>query len=203
MKKFLLIAILVVIVGYIGWQIIQTKPDENTPEAIVTTPEETSNDETNDNQDQTPGERSVNNEAVKVSFKGFGPGKVHTGTFTIVDSKLRTDATTMVQGEISVDMNSLTSDNEQVTKHLKTAEFFDVAKYPTATFGFQEGIVEGRGMGTMTIKGIRKDISFPVITLETFPEQYSATFTLNLKDFGINQTFANETIELSILVPLK
>src|SRR5215471_4637965 len=35
---------------------------------------------------------------------------------------------------ITIDMDSESTDTEGVTKHLKTADFFDVAKYPQATF---------------------------------------------------------------------
>jgi hypothetical protein len=33
--------------------------------------------------------------------------------------------------------------------------------------------------------------------------QLSSTFNIDMKEFGINQTFANEVVELTVTAPLK
>ncbi len=206
MKYIAAILILGVLV-YIGWRAIQTKPDPSVPQATVTdtntvVPTTPSSSTENSQGDAPLQVREVDNQNVKVSFRGFGPGKEHTGSFSKLTSTLSLDDKGSMGGTVSVDMNSMTTDTERLTNHLKSKDFFEVATYPTATFTLSR-ISNGTASGSMTIRGITKNISFPVSILKSNPEQYSATFTLNMKDFGINQTFANETIELSVVVPIK
>lgn len=202
--KYILGAVIVVGAIYIGWNAIQTKPSETIPQATVTDTTVTTGATNTENQAPTSGGRvrPVDNENVKIAFTGFGPGKEHNGTFSKVTSNLSLTETGSMTGTIIVDVASLSTDNERVTKHLNTADFFDTAKYPTATFALTK-IAAGKATGTMTIRGIKKEISFPIAIQESEPIKYAATFTLDMKDFGINQTFANEVIELSVTVPLK
>src|SRR6476620_12464954 len=58
---------------------------------------------------------------VRGSFKDFS------GSVVVAE-----DGTPSVTAEIAVD--SLDTGNEQRDAHVKSADFFDVAKYPTATF---------------------------------------------------------------------
>jgi polyisoprenoid-binding protein YceI len=186
MKK--IVTVVVVIIGvYLIWNAIQTKPDANVPNAEVSN------------------EVSVNNEAdinkddefldATVSFKGFGPGKEHIGSFSGVDSKISL-VDGMLSGAISIDMSTLSADNEKVTEHLKSADFFDVAKFPAAFFSINEA-KDGMISGSMVVRGITKTITFPYTESDS---AYTATFNLNMKEFGIEQAFANEVVELSIVV---
>jgi len=142
--------------------------------------------------------KTVDNANVKIGFKGFGPGKEHTGSFGKIDSKLVVDGAS-IKGTVVADLNSISTDTEKVTTHLKTADFFDAAKYPTATFNLTS-VADGKAMGKLTVHGVTKDISFPVVASAT---EVKATFNIDMKEFGINQKFANEVIELTVTVPLK
>jgi polyisoprenoid-binding protein YceI len=197
--KAIAILIILAVGGYFGWQAIQTKPDASVPQATVS--DNTNNPAAGGTSMPAGRARPINNEKVAVSFKGFGPGKVHNGSFGKVTSDLVFgDDGLGIKGTVTVDVGSLTTDTDGVTKHLKTDAFFDVAKYPTAKFV----IASENDMtftGAMTIHGVTKTISFPVTYSDT-EMAYKSTFTLNMKDFGIDQTFANETIELSVVVPL-
>ncbi len=209
MKKFALL-IIILGLGFGAWQLLATKPDGSTPQAVVTP--DTSTD--TPPKEITDKKIAVLNELVTISFKGFGPGKVHNGSFTTIKSALGyTDIA--LTGTITVSMDSLASDNEKLTEHLKSSAFFDVVKYPTATFvpkNITGADAQGAEMtGAMTIHGITKNITFPVQYKKVIPapnvkmaytESYVSTFTLNMKEFGINQTFANETIELTVTVPI-
>lgn len=213
MKKIFTV-LLVIFIGFAVWNAIQTKPDAATPEAVVTdvvsvdtvAPVETPKEVAVQTITKT-----VDNAKVAVTFKGFGPGKVHVGSFSKITSNLSLDDKSGLAGKITIDMNSMTSDSEKLTGHLKTADFFDVTKYPTAVFTMttltgadaQGGTVSG----VMTIKGISKSITVPFTTVKSADAStvtgYRTNFALNLKDFGINQAFANETIELDVVVPLQ
>ncbi len=94
---------------------------------------------------------------------------------------------------ITIETNSVTTDTSDLTRHLQTADFFDVAKYPEATFTSTEikpGADKGAThtvTGNLQLHGAIKSITFPatiavspgVITVES-------TFAINRKDFGIN-----------------
>jgi polyisoprenoid-binding protein YceI len=72
---------------------------------------------------------------------------------------------------------------------LKSPDFFDVARVPTATFRSTEIRAEGEGhtiTGDLTLHGVTKRISFPA-TLAVTDAQISANaeFSINRQDFGI------------------
>lgn len=213
MKTFLLIVIIAVL-GYFGWQKIQTQPDAATPAATITEETPATGDNTTPTPPVSSAGKQVDNSKVTVGFTGFGPGKKHVGSFAVVNSSLALDAKGAISGKITVNVNSLSTDTEKVTEHLKTDDFFDTAKYPTATFVVTKDntmadlsacgpadICEAAFLsGNFTIHGVTKAVSFPVTRTA---DQLAATFTLDLKEFGIDQTFANETVELRVTVPIR
>ncbi len=214
MKIFLTI-IIILALGFGVWKLLETKPDAGIPQAIVgkqvqapTVPAETP---VASSPTTAVTVSSVDNANVKVSFTGFGPGKKHDGSFSDVRSNLSKNSEGNLSGEIIVGMNSMSTDNEKVTAHLKTADFFDTAKYPTATFKLAklEGVDAqgGTATGMFTIKNTTKEVTFPFTLSKsadgTTVTGYTSKFTINMKEFGIDQKFANETIELNVVVPLK
>lgn len=206
--KIILVIIILSVAGYFLWKTIQTKPDDSLPQAVVTDIPTNTEEKINFQSDITttiPNGHKVNNEKVSVSFKGFGPGKEHVGSFSEINSNLSFGSADNLTGTVIVEMDSLSTDNENVTTHLKTADFFDVSKYPTATFSLEslEGIdAQGaNAVGTFTIHGVTKKVSFPV-SFNSTTRIYTSKFNIDMKDFGIKQTFANEVIEVSVLVPL-
>ena len=84
------------------------------------------------------------------------------------------------------------SDSENLDKHLRTADFFDVEKYPKASFTSTEIKAGGQGGATHTVTGelelhgVKKTISFPAtITVGADAVTGSSEFVINRKDFGI------------------
>ena len=71
------------------------------------------------------------------------------------------------QVTITIDTSSVTTDTPDLTKHLQTADFFDVAKYPQATFVSTEMKPSGdKGAthtvaGNLTLHGVTKSVTFP------------------------------------------
>lgn len=197
--KYLIWIIVIVVVGFGAWKLIQTKPDANVPKAQVS--ENTINkaeDKTDSAQAPAQVFTTVDNTNVKVAFKGFGPGKVHNGMFSKVNSDLYFVGGALA-GSVGVDVSSLSTDTDQVTKHLNTKDFFDTATYKTAKFeivSYKDNTLTGK----MTIHGISKNISFPI---KMEGNAYTADFTMSMKNFGINQKFANDEIELVVTVPVK
>lgn len=83
-----------------------------------------------------------------------------TGT-VMLDKEARTGAV-----EISIDMNSVDTGSDEFDKHLKSPDFFDTAKHPTATFKSTGVKFEGDKLvsidGDLTIKGITKPVTLTV-----------------------------------------
>ena len=80
-------------------------------------------------------------------------------------------------------------------KHLRTADFFDVEKFPEMTFKSTK--IEKKGKqwmmtGDLTMKGVTKSISFPFTVAGFLPGDkgtrmgVTAETTINRRDFGVN-----------------
>jgi polyisoprenoid-binding protein YceI len=112
---------------------------------------------------------------------------------------------------ITIDVDSLTTDDEGLTKHLKTADFFDVAKHPQATFvstaikaGGEKGATHTI-TGNLTMHGVTKAVTFPA-TIAVTPDTATvdSTFSINRKDFGINYAgAANNLIRDEVVLTLE
>jgi polyisoprenoid-binding protein YceI len=134
----------------------------------------------------------------KLHSKALAQVRVHEGSFGKVTSDLYFVGDALA-GNITIDVDTLTTDTEKVTTHLKTKDFFDTSKFKTANFKIS-GWDDGTVTGVMTVRNIPKTISFPITMAN---DTYTADFTLNMKEFGIDQKFANEEIELIVTVPVK
>lgn len=103
-----------------------------------------------------------------VTWKGsmqFSPNG-HVGYVYISNGDLTIDNGRLVAGTVEVDMTTLAdekygSDNELIN-HLKSADFFDVKKFPTATFVITKVDNGLTVTGDLTIKGITHAVTFPV-----------------------------------------
>ena len=92
--------------------------------------------------------------------------------------------------EVVIDTTSIWSDNERLTGHLKSADFFDVENHPTATFESIAIAATDNGTytlsGNLELRGITKQISFPaIIQVDDQGFSASAEFSLNRMDFDI------------------
>ncbi|KQT15073.1 lipid-binding protein [Chryseobacterium sp. Leaf404] len=123
----------------------------------------------------------------------------HYGSLKLKSGKFNFDKTVLVDGEFVIDMRSLVvadlsgADQVKLTNELKGTNFFEVKKFPTAKFHLKKIIPLANAefnstiVGDITIKGIRKTISFPAnahVTQFTV-EIESSKFALNRKDFKI------------------
>lgn len=97
------------------------------------------------------------------SAKKVGGG--HTGTIKIEEGSLIHNGKDLVGGSFLINMTSITSDNETVTKNLKSDNFFVASKYPTSKFEITKVAAAGKDRvnltGNLTIKGITLPITFP------------------------------------------
>ena len=111
------------------------------------------------------------------------------------------DGTPSVTAEIAVD--SLHTGNEQRDAHVKSADFLDVDKYPTATFRSTNVRANGDNYavdGEFTLKGVTKPVSLDLEFNGVNPGMghgevagFEASVILNRKDFGIDIDMPLET----------
>lgn len=111
------------------------------------------------------------------------------------------DGTPSVHAEIAVD--SLNTRNEQRDAHVKSADFFDVANYPVATFTSTAVRPEGDHYvleGDFTLKGVTRKISLELEFNGVNPGMghgevagFEASVVINRKDFGIDIELPLET----------
>lgn len=138
----------------------------------------------------------------KVEFIGSKVTGSHNGSFQQFSGEIDyAGAPERSRVSVTMDANSLTTDDANLTKHLKTADFFDVAKYPQATFVSTEIKPGGTGgashtvAGNLTLHGVTKSVTFPA-SINVTPDVASvdANFSINRKDFGINYAGAQDNL---------
>jgi polyisoprenoid-binding protein YceI len=141
----------------------------------------------------------------KVSAKHDGSFAAFRGTVSVVDG----DATkSTVTAEI--DIASLTIEPAKLAGHLKTADFFDVEKFPKAKFTSTSIKAGGEGGATHTVTGnlelhgVTKAITFPAkIKIEADQVSVDAEFAINRKDFDIKYAgMADDLIKDDVLIKL-
>ena len=102
---------------------------------------------------------------------------------------------------ITLKIDSITTASPGLDKHLKTADFFDVAKFPEASFvstaikAGGENSASHTVTGNLTMHGVTKAITFPA-TISVTPDAATveSSFSINRKDFGINYAGASDNL---------
>jgi polyisoprenoid-binding protein YceI len=131
-----------------------------------------------------------------------GKFKVYEGKVTSV----KPDADfTDAKVEFSVDAASINTDDEKRDGHLKSADFFDVEKFPKITFvstSMKPGKVKGTYtlVGNLTMHGVTKPVTLTAIGASKIVKDpygmeryaFKVTGSLNRKDFGLGWNAALE-----------
>jgi polyisoprenoid-binding protein YceI len=114
-----------------------------------------------------------------------------TGTLTLDPAKLASASVSL-----TIPIEQVTTTSEKLNAHLKTADFFDTTKFPTATFKSTGVVVDGlkaKITGDLTLKGITKPVVLdarftgagpnPMSKIETVG--FEARATIKRSDYGI------------------
>ena len=139
----------------------------------------------------------------KVEWVGAKVTGDHTGGFKVVQGSAVVKDGVLSQITAEIDINSIFSDNAKLTKHLLNKDFFEVASFPKAIFTSSK-IEEGNIQGTLDMKSIKKDISFPAkISVTPQAVDIQAEFTINRRLWNINYDGrANNLIKDNVLIKL-
>jgi polyisoprenoid-binding protein YceI len=145
----------------------------------------------------------------KVTGSHNGGFKSFQGTWALVADK---PESSLISAEIAAD--SVWTDTDKLTGHLKSPDFFDVAKFPTASFQSTEirkGSSDAKAKdathtvtGDLSLHGVTKSIQFPA-KLSVSPKEAAldSEFFLNRKDFGIVYPgMANDLIRDEVVIRL-
>ena len=120
---------------------------------------------------------------------GFVGSKVtgsHDGGFKSFDGNIAVaDGNIVPPSAINIQMDSIWSDNDRLTGHLKRDDFFGVETYPTASFAVTS-FSDGEMTGNLTMHGVTKSISFkPEVTISDSEVNLKAEFDIMRFDWGI------------------
>jgi polyisoprenoid-binding protein YceI len=155
----------------------------------------------------------------KVTGEHFGAVRLQSGEIVLKGDEV-------VGGQFEADMNSISEveGNKKLEGHLKSADFFEVEKYPTSKFVIKkvsklkkpEGENTHSVSGNLTIKGKTHPVTFPAkITVSKESAQAKATMKLDrtrwdvrygsgkfFKGIGDKAIHDEFTLELDLKAPL-
>jgi polyisoprenoid-binding protein YceI len=162
-----------------------------------------------------------------LNWKGTKPLGAHDGVVSLKSGMIVLEEGELVGGEFTINMNSITNVDMKgsegagkIEGHLKSADFFDVAQYPTSKFVIT-GVEETEGgtlavMGKLTIKDVTKNITIPatISTKGGVTTFKSETFSINRTDYNVKygsksffdnlkDKFIDDMMEMSFVVKTK
>lgn len=145
-----------------------------------------------------------------VSHFGFSE---YTGEFTDFDARLSLDAADPERSRLTVTVAtpSIATHDEALDKHLKSADFFDVAKHPAAGFTSTEisrtGANTAKVTGDFTLLGRTRPLTLDV-TFNKAGENmagvytigFSATGTVKRSDYGMTYAVPGVSDEVALRI---
>jgi polyisoprenoid-binding protein YceI len=149
-----------------------------------------------------------NGSSIQFKIKNFG---INTGgSFTGLQGNIRFDINHLNDAnfDVSIDANTVNTDNNMRDNHLRTDTYFDVKNYPRIHFVSTKVTPSAKTgvlfvFGKLTIKNQTKDISFPFTATATNDGYlFKGVFGINREDFGVGGTSIisnNLEVQLTIL----
>lgn len=144
---------------------------------------------------------TVDTEASTINWVGSKPTGEHTGTVQLANGELWVKGEELIGGAFKLDMNSIADqdlqgeDKAKLEGHLKTGDFFEVEKYPEATFEITNVApatdtpdATHTITGNLTMKGVTKSVNLPAKVELTEEGLMASTpkFTINRTEWGVN-----------------
>jgi len=141
-----------------------------------------------------------------------------TGRFGKVAGTVSLDAKDVTRSsvDVTIDVASVSTNDDKRDGHLRSADFFDAAKYPTITFKSTSvrEVAKGRleVTGVFTMRGVSRTLVLPVTSLGTAADPgknvvagFEAALKLNRQDFGVSYGpgLIGEEVEIDLNVEAK
>ena len=152
-------------------------------------------------------------EKSSIGFVGAKVTRDHTGKFNNFDGGIEYVNGKPERINFDIDLNSMETDTEQLTGHMKSPDFFNVAQYPKATFTSTSLTEAPAGSpagtthvlkGNLNMHGVTREVTVPV-TAQVTPDGVRAKseFTINRHDWGISyKGMADDLIKDNVLIKL-
>lgn len=137
----------------------------------------------------------------KITWVGSKVTGKHDGGFNAFSGEVTAAGTPeSVAIKVTIDADSLYTDTDNLTKHLKSSDFFDVETFPTATFestGVAAGDADGSYSvtGNLTLHGVTKQVTFPA-TISVTPDEVSAQAEFFIKRFDFELQYPGKPDDL-------
>lgn len=135
-----------------------------------------------------------------VVWKATKPaGNGHGGTAAVKEGSLSTDNGVVTAGNFIIDLTTIDVTDEgmdaetkaKLIGHLTTGDFFEVDKYPTASFVVTSGTADSL-TGNLTIKDVTKSITIPyTLTSDEAGATATSSFTFDRTAWGITYNSGN------------
>jgi polyisoprenoid-binding protein YceI len=148
----------------------------------------------------------------KITFVGTKKTGKHDGGFKKLTgtAKLGADPTAL-KIDIEIDMDSIWTDNEKVTNHLKTPDFFDAANNPKSKFTVTKVVKDKEKdtyklTGKLDMHGKSKEITMPAkITQTSDGVKLESTFKINRFDWDVNygKGKVDDNVEIKVKLDAK
>lgn len=137
--------------------------------------------------------QNINVEKSTINWIGKKIGGEHQGFIKLTDGSLELKEDKINSGSFTIDMTSITNTdlenetyNQKLVGHLKSDDFFGVAKFPTANLKVTKStkFVDGKATltGTITIKGMTETVSFEVTQSK---DSYTGTIEIDRSKFNV------------------
>lgn len=172
----------------------------------------------------------VDTQASSIHWIGSKPGGSHHGTIAIKEGSLAINGTEVASGSFTIDMNAIVDEdltdqkmNNMLVTHLKSADFFDVEKYPTSSFAITkvEAVAGNDSIthhisGNLKMKDVEKNITFGAKIMKEGDAYKAVTvpFTIDRTQWNVQygsksifadlkDKFIDDNIELQITIIAK
>jgi polyisoprenoid-binding protein YceI len=157
------------------------------------------------------GELSLTSKNTTITFVGTKPGGKHDGGFKELTGSAACDGKdpTSLKITVEIDMNTLYSDNNKLTNHLKSPDFFGVKSNPKAKFvstKVEKAGDEYKITGELTMCGKTNALTFPArITLNDGDVTIASNFKLDRTQWGMTygRGKINDEVALTVKVNAK
>lgn len=128
-----------------------------------------------------------------VGYKDSGSINIKSGEVEFINGKIQSAKVILDMPTITALTTGSGSGQDSLSTHLKSADFFDVEKFPTAEFNLTEATQDPNNSnkytfkGNLNMKGINAPVSFPgTIAISDNEANLQANFDLDRTIWGIN-----------------
>ncbi len=145
----------------------------------------------------------------KITFVGTKPEGKHDGGFKTVKGTATVDPSdvTTLKLSVEIDMNSTYSDDNKLTAHLKSPDFFGVKTNPKSKFVSTKVVKNGNQVsitGDLTLNGKTKEVTFPAkVSVSGDRMKLTSSFKIDRTNWGMTYGKGKIDDEVSLAVTVE